>query len=133
MISRWGAERVLALAPDASSVSAGRKLAAGAPWSTVGVTDSPALVWGECRGSGATPYRTAVDLADVAYSCSCPSRKFPCKHALGLLLLWSAGSVPSADAPADWAAVWLDARRARAERASARPVPAAAAGAAGSS
>ncbi|MDQ3283523.1 MAG: SWIM zinc finger family protein, partial [Acidobacteriota bacterium] len=26
-------------------------------------------------------------LTDLASKCSCPSRKFPCKHAVGLLVL----------------------------------------------
>ena len=28
-----------------------------------------------------------IDSTGPAYKCSCPSRKFPCKHALGLLFL----------------------------------------------
>ncbi|HUZ54987.1 MAG TPA: SWIM zinc finger family protein [Streptosporangiaceae bacterium] len=43
-------------------------------------------VWGECRGSGQLPYLTQAALDDAAAKCSCPSRKFPCKHAIGLLL-----------------------------------------------
>lgn len=71
-------------------------------------------MWGLCRGSGAKPYRTIVDTAGVAYKCSCPSRKFPCKHALGLLLLWAAadGLVEDAETPPAWAREWLDGRRA---------------------
>lgn len=57
-----------------------------------------------------------VDLASPAYKCSCPSRKFPCKHALGLLLLWSAGTVPDTDEPADFVQSWLDGRTTRAAR-----------------
>jgi hypothetical protein len=58
-----------------------------------------------------------VDLAGAsgpAYRCSCPSRKFPCKHALGLLLLWAgaADAVPPGQPP-DWAAQWLSDRRER--------------------
>ena len=118
MADRWSAEQVLALAPDPASAAAARKLANAAQWLAPGASADPALLWGECRGSGKTPYRTAVDLAGVdgsgpAFSCSCPSRKFPCKHALGLLQLWSAGAVPDGE-PADWAAGWLDQRRQRA-------------------
>lgn len=69
------------------------------------------VLFGECEGSGATPYQTCVDLDGPAYRCGCPSRKAPCKHALGLLLVWSAGDVPAA-APPPWVADWL-ARRAR--------------------
>ncbi|WP_206305728.1 SWIM zinc finger family protein, partial [Actinacidiphila soli] len=110
---RWTADQVLALAPDASSRKAGAKLAAPAPWSGTGAA-GPA-VWGLCAGSGSNPYRTVIDTAGPGYKCSCPSRKFPCKHALGLLLLWSGGAVGPAtpDSPPDWVAEWLDARRSR--------------------
>ncbi|MEE1828827.1 SWIM zinc finger domain-containing protein [Streptomyces sp. BE20] len=116
MEDRWSTEHVLSLAPDATSKKAAGKLSAPAPWSATG-TDGDA-VWGECRGSGSTPYRTVVELATPAYRCSCPSRKFPCKHALGLLLLWSSApdAVPAAAEPADWAAEWLKDRQDRAER-----------------
>ncbi len=50
---------------------------------------SDGLLWGECQGSGKTPYRVTVDTGGRRYQCSCPSRKFPCKHALGLLFLWA--------------------------------------------
>ncbi|ANP48977.1 hypothetical protein J2Z21_002444 [Streptomyces griseochromogenes] len=117
---RWTAEQVLALAPDAASRKAGSKLGAAGPWSEAGSGEG--TVWGLCKGSGSKPYQTVVDLADAAgpaYKCSCPSRKFPCKHALGLLL-WAegkgaAGAVPAAAEPPDWAEQWLAGRRKRAE------------------
>ncbi|MEU5186103.1 SWIM zinc finger family protein [Streptomyces klenkii] len=126
---RWAAETVLALAPDAASRKAGSKLAAPGPWSGAGSRpeEGGGAVWGECSGSGSTPYRTVVDLSGEGgpgFNCSCPSRKFPCKHALGLLLLWASceAAVPVArDAPPGWAEQWLDRRRQRAERAAAGP------------
>lgn len=124
MDQRWSAEQVVALAPDASSAKAGHKLSSPAPWSGTGASARPAAVWGLCQGSGKTPYATVVDLAAPAYKCSCPSRKFPCKHALGLLLLWSAGHVPDVAEPAEHAAAWLAARADRAERATAAPAQA---------
>ncbi|MGW2566650.1 SWIM zinc finger family protein [Streptomyces sp. NPDC001537] len=116
---RWSADQVLALAPDAASRKAGSKLGAAGPWSEAGSSDEGA-VWGQCKGSGSKPYQTVVDIADAsgpAYKCSCPSRKFPCKHALGLLLLWAGGdgAVPSGQAP-DWAEQWIAGRRQRAEQ-----------------
>ena len=45
-----------------------------------------------------SPYRTVADLAGPASKCTCPSRKFPCKHALGLMLVETAA--PLAEAPA---------------------------------
>ncbi|WP_203987488.1 SWIM zinc finger family protein [Sphaerisporangium rufum] len=122
MIERWSRDQVLALAPDASSQKGAHSVSGPAKWPAAGL--AAGLLWGECKGSGATPYRACVDLAEPAYRCSCPSRKFPCKHALGLLLLWSADGVPPADAP-PWAAEWLEQRRARAAKA-ASPAPEAA-------
>ncbi|MFJ9582878.1 SWIM zinc finger family protein [Streptomyces acidicola] len=115
---RWTAEQVLALAPDAASRKAGSKLGAAGPWSEAGSSDE-GTVWGLCKGSGSKPYQTVIDVADFsgpAYKCSCPSRKFPCKHALGLLLLWAGddGSVARAQPP-DWAEQWISGRRRRAE------------------
>ncbi|MEU6357074.1 SWIM zinc finger family protein [Streptomyces sp. NPDC047072] len=115
---RWTADQVLALAPDAASRKAGSKLGAAGPWSEAGSTDE-GTVWGLCRGSGSKPYQTVIDIADAAgpaYKCSCPSRKFPCKHALGLLLLWAGGdgAVPPGQAP-DWAEQWIKGRRERAQ------------------
>ncbi|MFD4788052.1 SWIM zinc finger family protein [Streptomyces sp. NPDC058459] len=113
------AEQVLALAPDASSRKAGSKLGVAGPWSGAG-SGGEGAVWGLCKGSGSKPYQTVVDLSDPAgpaYRCSCPSRKFPCKHALGLLLLWAGdeGAVPASDGAPDWAEQWLAGRRGRAE------------------
>jgi hypothetical protein len=113
MDERWTADQVLALAPDLSSRKAGSRLSAPAPWSGAGADDT--AVWGLCAGSGSKPYQTVVDLTGPGSKCTCPSRKFPCKHALGLLLLWSGGSVAAA-APPDWATLWLDSRRRPTER-----------------
>ncbi|MFJ8785531.1 SWIM zinc finger family protein [Streptomyces sp. NPDC102476] len=115
---RWTADQVLALAPDASSRKAGSKLGAAGPWSEAGSSDE-GTVWGLCKGSGSKPYQTVIDIADAtgpAYKCSCPSRKFPCKHALGLLLLWAGGegAVPPG-LPPDWAEQWTEGRRQRAQ------------------
>jgi hypothetical protein len=109
---RWDRARVLALAPDAPSLRAAQPLASDRSWPVTGAADDSAL-WGQCRGSAAAPYRTVVDLSGPAYRCSCPSRKFPCKHALALLLLWSDGAVATNGAPPDWAASWIAERAAR--------------------
>ncbi|MFI5720030.1 DUF5691 domain-containing protein [Nocardia sp. NPDC051750] len=95
-----------ALAPDASSLAAARKLAGR--WSGTGWCVT--AVWGLCAGSGKTPYQTIVDLSGPAFRCSCPSRKFPCKHGLSLLLLWSAGTVAETGDTADFAAEWIGRR-----------------------
>ncbi len=110
----WTAERVAGLAPDPASEKAGRALATPARWSGAGASED--AVWGFCQGSGKKPYQTCVELAEPAFRCSCPSRKFPCKHALGLLLLWAAGRVDAGPAP-DWVHAWLSERADRARRA----------------
>ena len=115
MAERWDRERVLALAPDAPSQRTAQSLASGRAWPATGAAAGADAVWGECRGSASAPYRAVVDLSGPAYRCSCPSRKFPCKHVLALLLLWSEGSVPDdAAGPPDWAGTWLIARAAKA-------------------
>lgn len=109
---------MLALAPDAPSQRAAQGVAAPGKWSSRGAAG--AVVYGECKGSGAKPYLACVDLSEPAYRCSCPSRKFPCKHALGLLLMWSADGLPESDATPRWVAEWLESRAERAARAAAR-------------
>ncbi|HEX4092730.1 MAG TPA: SWIM zinc finger family protein [Trebonia sp.] len=121
-MARWSADSVLDLAPDESSRRAASGLGQPGRWSSAGVAGD--LLWGLCAGSGKNPYQTVVDLSGPAYKCSCPSRKFPCKHALGLLLTWANGNVQEAGEPADFAAAWLADRRARAEKALVRTVPA---------
>ncbi|MFE0249674.1 SWIM zinc finger family protein [Streptomyces sp. NPDC059010] len=128
---RWTADQVLALAPDAASRNAGSKLGAAGPWSEAGSSDE-GTVWGLCKGSGSKPYQTVIDIADAsgpAYKCSCPSRKFPCKHALGLLLLWAGGdgAVPPGPPP-DWAEQWTRGRRQRAEEKRTADAPGSASG-----
>ncbi len=80
-------DQILQLAPDASSVKAGQQLANTGKWLAAHAHEN--ALWGDCKGSGKHPYRTQIDLKNLAFKCSCPSRKFPCKHALGLLLLYA--------------------------------------------
>ena len=95
----WTTETVEGLAPDPASITAARKLARPAPWSETGRDER--AVWGRCQGSGKTPYQVQVDITGPAYTCSCPSRKVPCKHALALLLLAAGGEVREGDRP-EW-------------------------------
>src|ERR1041384_6942648 len=80
-------EQILQLAPDDASAKAGQQLATRSKW--VVLSENPKALWGDCQGSGKTPYKTIVDLTNIAFKCTCPSRKFPCKHGLGLFLLYS--------------------------------------------
>jgi hypothetical protein len=108
----WTADKIIALAPDDASAKAGRALATPRKWVTLGQNDR--AVWGECQGSGSSPYQTQIDLSEPAFKCSCPSRKFPCKHGLGLFLLTD--SDPKAfkqNEPPDWVSKWLETRGAK--------------------
>jgi hypothetical protein len=109
----WNADQVLAFAPDSGSAKAGRGLADVRHWSGLG--GSERAVWGECQGSAKLPYQAQVDLSEPAFKCTCPSRKFPCKHGLGLLLLRETkpAAFPLAEPPA-WVAHWVSSREGRA-------------------
>jgi hypothetical protein len=103
--------KIEALAPDQGSLDAARKLLKPASWPTI-AEDGAGLIWGECQGSGATPYRISVTEIDAGYKCTCPSRKFPCKHSLALMWMRAEGKVPFAAAtPPDWVKDWLSRRR----------------------
>ena len=113
-------EAVLAQAPDRQVAAEAGKLAVPVRWPELG-QDGVAL-WGLCQGSGKTPYQVCVDLTDRATKCSCPSRKFPCKHAVALQLLHANGSVGEGGQP-DWVQSWVRARhnRGTVERRPAQP------------
>jgi len=115
----WNAEQIVALAPDPSSAKAGHEQARAHKWRSLG--HNPRAAWGECQGSAKEPYQTCIDLNGPAFKCTCPSRKTPCKHALGLLLLLSQKiDLDLAAAPPPWAAEWLQKRD---QREAASPAP----------
>jgi hypothetical protein len=108
-----------AMAPDQSALSAASGLLRPAKWPVR--ARAGALIWGECQGSGANPYRVAADIEDQGTKCTCPSRKFPCKHALALLWMFveDEAAFQRADL-ADWVGDWVARRRKNASR----PAPA---------
>ena len=104
-------DKIEALAPDQASLSAALKIKSSA-WSVLSRNEADGFAWGECQGSGSTPYKVALSTSDLGYKCSCPSRKFPCKHSIGLMLQLakSAHSFSPADTP-DWVHDWAGRRR----------------------
>ena len=107
----WTTEQILALAPDAASAKAGQGLATARKWQTLGADEQTA--WGLCQGSGKDPYQTQIDLTEPAFRCSCPSRKFPCKHGLGLFLLLALQPASFKEKrPPDWVVEWMEIGRA---------------------
>lgn len=108
-------EEITRLAPDEASMKSAKGLATPGKWVSLG--SSEAALWGECQGSGSKPYQVQMDLSGPAFRCSCPSRKFPCKHGLALLLLQTQKpqSFTDTSQPA-WVDEWLASRRQKAEK-----------------
>ena len=93
-------------------MNAARKLLNAKKWPTLEHDAEHRLLWGACQGSGASAYRVAVEVEDLGAKCSCPSRKFPCKHAVALMWwlaeqpqMFSEGTVP------EWVTEWQGRRR----------------------
>src|SRR5579884_2253853 len=101
-------DQVLARAPDAASANAGKQLSHPSSWRDLGQNQE--VIWGECQGSAL--YQVRIERATFTVVCSCPSRKQPCKHGLGLLLL--AAEQENAIAvrvdPPNWVTAWLSKR-----------------------
>jgi hypothetical protein len=115
----WTTEQVLALAPDASSAKSGKDLSMARKWKTLGVDESCA--WGTIQGSGEKPYQTCLDFGGPAFKCTCPSRKFPCKHGLGLFLILAQqpGAMVEKKAP-EWVTEWIAKRVEKEEKKAAK-------------
>ena len=118
----WSAQQVLSFAPDASTAEKGRSLASERYWRFL--EGNERAIWGECKGSGKRFYQTQVDLRGPAFRCNCPSRKFPCKHALGLLLIFISRSEAFfiRDQAPDWVGSWLETRRGKGTIESGSPI-----------
>ncbi len=100
------------LAVNANAFKAGKKLSLSSKW--VEYHKSERAIWGAIKGSGKNPYHVSIDLQDLAYKCSCPSRQHPCKHSIAILLLHcqeSASFTQSTEPPE--IAEWLDKRHAK--------------------
>lgn len=76
---------------------------------------SDEVLFGNCAGSGKTPYYPSADFINRSkpvYRCSCPSRQIPCKHVVALLFSYTAGdSFDVSDLPDD-----LTEKRSKAEK-----------------
>ena len=100
------------LAPDQASLTAAARQRGDARWRARSHDAETGLIWGDCQGSGANPYRVAADTTDGGFKCTCPSRKLPCKHALALM--WTFVERPEAFGAAgvpDWVREWVSRRR----------------------
>jgi hypothetical protein len=88
------------MAPDRTAFTAAKKIATASNWDTLGQQDK--LLWGVAIGSKGDSYYTYANTATSDWQCSCPSRKRPCKHVLGLLILDASGhQIPAAPMSSD--------------------------------
>ena len=118
---------VTSSAPNDSAVTNARKISRTGGFTSLKKTADETLIYGECRGSGKNPYITSADFSGdtPVYRCSSPSRPFPCKHCLAIMLDWLAGKkFETGELPED-IAVKRQKLAARAEKAE-NPVTAAA-------
>lgn len=79
---------IISQAPNAAATKNGRMLSQKGSFSQLQKTEDETLFWADCKGSGKQPYHTSIDLSkpdSPVCRCSCPSRQFPCKHAIGLM------------------------------------------------
>lgn len=84
-------DTVQRLAPDSDSLQAARDLLRKNAFLSPGISADQTWLLAPCKGSGKQPYQVSVDVDDPSSPtcrCNCPSRKFPCKHGLGLMLLY---------------------------------------------
>ncbi len=80
------------LALNASAIKNGNDLVRKNSYTKLNITEDQSLLFGECKGSGKTPYNCSADFQNEGqpvFRCSCPSRQFPCKHILGLLYAYA--------------------------------------------
>lgn len=96
---------ILLQAPNPAAAENGRKLWKKGGFSARRKAADGTLYWAECAGSGKNPYRVSIDFTQAdapTCRCSCPSRQFPCKHALGLMFeLLAKREFETADIPQD--------------------------------
>ncbi|GLH81969.1 hypothetical protein SSBR45G_68780 [Bradyrhizobium sp. SSBR45G] len=117
-------ERIEGLAPDQASLAAALKLVKPAGWPVLAASTDAEVLWGECQGSGATPYRVVTAADGRGYKCTCPSRKFPCKHVLAVL--WLRVDKPErfeSASPPQWVEDWSARRRGTSGRPPGKPRP----------
>jgi len=83
------------LAPNAAAIKNAKGLIQKNKLVLLQQTEDGTLLFGECAGSGKSNYACSVDFIqpdkEPTSRCSCPSRQFPCKHALALMYAYVAG------------------------------------------
>ena len=98
-------QEIISLAPNTGAVSNGRKISSSQRFVSRMRSADDTFYMGECKGSGKSNYRVSADFVKEGapvFRCSCPSRQFPCKHAVALLFEIEAGKdFPIGEIPED--------------------------------
>lgn len=104
------------ISPNPAAFKAGKQLMSTNNWLLLSKSDRAA--WGEIKGSGKSPYQVAFDPNTLGYKCNCPSRQFPCKHSIALMLVFTQSIIEanSLNEEPDWVKLWMDKRIAKAEK-----------------
>lgn len=109
-------ELIRSAAPNPAAVSNAKKICSLGEFSNLRKTADETLIFVECRGSGKNPYNTSADFSGETqvFRRSCPSRQFPCKHSIALMMERLSGkNFETSDIPEDIAQKKEKSRKAR--------------------
>lgn len=92
---------LLRQAPDAKTVESARRLFFSRRWQLL--AGDGKWLWGEFKVNGPKPLRSAVDLMNGRFYCTCRSRQRPCAHALSLVMILNNQSERiTVNSPTEW-------------------------------
>jgi hypothetical protein len=103
-------EQVKELSNDPQTISRAFGIIARGEWLEIG--RSTRAIWGHAKAyMSISPYFAMIDLQNIAYKCTCPVKRQPCKHTLSLLLQLAdpQTNVPTQNPPPEVSA-WIDKR-----------------------
>ena len=97
---------ILSHAPDLATADRSEQFADSAKW--IILASKEEFIWGRCSGSSSNTYKTSVKIEGPHFNCNCSARKKPCKHILGLMLLFvrQPKHFRQADEAPDWVNIW---------------------------
>ena len=87
-------EFINSTAPNQNAILNGWGLVRKNSFVRYNISPDETVIFGECIGSGSSNYLTSADFIkpeSPVFRCTCPSRQFPCKHALGLMYAYTSG------------------------------------------
>lgn len=82
-------QQIAAMAPNANAAANAKKIVNSKGFISFSRSADDTFYMGLCRGSGSSSYTVSLDFIEgdtPVCRCSCPSRQFPCKHGLALMM-----------------------------------------------